>query len=136
MQIEDQAKQLMKGVSAKGCFPDLVPRARWRREVTWCEAIACPSDAICAVVVLKETFIRYYASVGVPSMRTALLVGGLPIAKQLHRLKSGVQVHLVLVYCEWDVVVCRTGVTVFVCFISEGPRCNPGKTERHSGSPR
>ena len=29
---------------------------------------------------------------GVPAMRTALVIGGLPIANQLHRLRSGVQV--------------------------------------------
>ena len=29
---------------------------------------------------------------GIPDMRTALLVGGLPLANQLHRLRTGVQV--------------------------------------------
>ena len=31
--------------------------------------------------------------VGIPSMKTALLVGGLPIAQQLHRLNNNVQVN-------------------------------------------
>ena len=31
---------------------------------------------------------------GVPAMRTALVIGGLPLANQLHRLRSGVQVRV------------------------------------------
>ena len=44
-------------------------------------------------VATSVVFVRVYVSVGVPSMKTALLVGGLPIAQQLHRLKSTVQVR-------------------------------------------
>lgn len=31
---------------------------------------------------------------GLPNMRTALLVGGMPLPPQLHRLKSSIKVHL------------------------------------------
>ena len=56
------------------------------------ELVTCLSDSICSSL---EKHIYGYSRirVGVPSMRTALLVGGLPIAKQLYRLKSGVQVY-------------------------------------------
>lgn len=39
---------------------------------------------------------------GIPSMKTALLVGGIPIAQQLHRLKTEIQVCLLIFICgEW-----------------------------------
>ena len=64
------------------------------------ELVTCLSDSISSSL---EKYIYGYSHVrvGVPSMRTALLVGGLPIAKQLYRLKSGVQVH----QCD-EYVVC------------------------------
>ena len=65
MQIEEQAKQLMKGVS---------------------------HDIHATIATATTVNIQsILPTAGVPSMRTALLVGGLPIAQQLYRLKSGVQ---------------------------------------------
>lgn len=34
---------------------------------------------------------------GLPNMRTALLVGGMPLPQQLHRLKSSIKVQLLFI---------------------------------------
>lgn len=40
-------------------------------------------------------------ALGIPLMRTCLVMGGVPLANQLHRLRSGVEV------CTW-LVTCRS----------------------------
>ncbi len=38
-------------------------------------------------------------------MKTALLVGGLPLANQLHRLETGVQVHVAVMRDCWGILL-------------------------------
>lgn len=64
--------------------------------------MSCDKDWLCATTA-HMCSLRVHHSVnaancaashvGLPNLRTALLVGGLPLANQLHRLKQQVQVR-------------------------------------------
>ena len=51
---------------------------------------------------------------GLPSMKTALLVGGLPLPPQLHRLRSGVQM-IVATPGRFLEIIAQSGVEL--CFV-------------------
>ena len=72
--------------------------------ILWALVSACYSE-LCAYCITKtynlwlqqnlttKIIFCVYVILGIPSMKTALLVGGLPIAQQLHRLKNNIQVR-------------------------------------------
>lgn len=80
MQIEDRAKQLMKG------------EGRGRREGREGQEGGIEWWGWGSGVRMKAVRFLMVIHLGLPDMKTALVVGGMPVANQLHRLRSGVEV--------------------------------------------
>ena len=80
----------------------------YREFMSWLKSHPLNVVTVHALIFTEVMTCDGHLIAGLPHMRTALVVGGVPMAHQLHRLRSGVEVSCVCVWvggggvCRWE----------------------------------